>query len=485
MRLATVRDQDDCYSQEDLLGTANQPHFSKSSKAHDNQISKTCKWLQTFFAKRVDFQLMGERKTPPPQLLLELGNRGFFGLQLPKIHGGLELSYADSYEIYEQLASFDISTSLLVGVNNVIACPPIVNFARPEIKAEILNRIATGRQLVGIAASEPAAGSNLKAIESVARKVKGGFVLNGAKCWISLASWGGHVSVLANTLDESGNNIGFSSFLVDLDWPGVEIGKEHNTLGVRPIEQNELSFDQVFVPEEYLLGEVGDGLEVFKDSFVHGRIVIGVASIGVLKRCAQIIHNFSSSRRVATGMLCDTPVVQRELSNIVKKIEVLEHLRGAVVSILDEGGPAPTELALVMKLVGAEWAFDAADCAVQLQGARGFMEENVALRMLRDSRLFRIFEGSNEALYSFLGSQQNCGDESNAYISGIEVSRAILKQVLVERGETEDSNLIRFIEKEKLKMLAMHIDVPAIDAKDLIASIEKFERSLGRINCSP
>jgi hypothetical protein len=113
------------------------------------------------------------------------------------------------------------------------------------------------------------------------------------------------------------------------------------------------------------------------------------------------------------------------------------------------------------------------------------MEENVALRMLRDSRLFRIFEGSNEALYSFLGSQQNCGDESNAYISGIEVSRAILKQVLVERGETEDSNLIRFIEKEKLKMLAMHIDVPAIDAKDLIASIEKFERSLGRINCSP
>ena len=273
--------------------------FNRPGALRENKVSEMCKWLHAYFAMRIDFQLMSERKTPPPQLLLELGNQGFFGLQIAKINGGLELGYADSFKIYEQLASFDISTSLLVGVNNVIACPPIMNHAKPGIKAKLLNKIATGRELVGIAASEPGAGSNLKAIKSVAKKVKGGFVLNGDKCWISLASWGGHVSVLANTLDDSDNNLGFSAFLVDLNWPGVEIGKEHDTLGVRPIEQNELKFEQVFIPDAYLLGEIGDGLDVFKDSFVHGRIVIGVASIGVLKRCAQIIYNFASSRRVA------------------------------------------------------------------------------------------------------------------------------------------------------------------------------------------
>lgn len=484
MSPAIEQNQNRCYSQGALSGSAESMHFGESDKSKANKVSKMREWLQAYFTHRVDFRLMSERKTPPPQLLLELGNQGFFGLQVPQTHGGLGLGYADSYEIYEQLASFDISTSLLVGVNNVIACPPIVNHATPQIKAELLNRIATGRQLVGIAASEPGAGSNLKAIETVARKVKGGYVLNGAKCWISLASWGGHVSVLARTLDEFGNDAGFSALLVDLDWPGVEIGKEHDTLGVRPIEQNELNFDQVFVPEKYLLGESGNGMDVFKDSFVHGRIVIGVAGIGVLKRCAQIIHNFTSSRQVATGLLRDNPVVRRELANIVAKIEILEHLRDAVVAILDEGGPAPNELALVMKLVGAEWAFEAADCAVQLQGARGYMEENLASRMLRDSRLFRIFEGSNEALYSFLGSSQGCNREGNAYTAGIEASRAILKQVLIDHGETHDSELVRFIEKEKTKILAMHTDTPTIDEKSLNASIENFERALGRTDGS-
>lgn len=482
MKHATYQYQDHCSIRDVLPEKPALLQFRKPRAPGENQVSKMRKWMQAYFAKRIDFQLMSERKTPPPQLLLELGNQGFFGLQIAKIYGGLELSYADSFSIYEQLASFDISTSLLVGVNNVIASPPIVNHAKPEIKANLLNMIATGRQLVGIAATEPGAGSNLKAIKSVARRVKDGFLLNGEKCWISLASWGGHVSILANTLDEHENNIGFSSFLVDLNWPGVIIGQEHDTLGVRPIEQNELKFEQVFIPDEYLLGETGNGLDVFKDSFVHGRIVIGVASIGVLKRCAQIIHSFASSRQVATGVLLDSPVVQKELSNIISKIEILEHLRDTVTSILDAGSPAPTELALVMKLIGAEWAFEAADWAVQLQGARGYMEENVASRMLRDSRLFRIFEGSNEALYSFLGGRQNCSDESNAYTAGIEISRTILKQALLDRGEIHDSKLIRFVEKEKTKLLALHGDMPTIDDEGLTESIEKFECSIGRIN---
>ena len=482
MKHATYQYQDHCSIRDVLPEKPALLQFRKPRAPGENQVSKMRKWMQTYFAKRIDFQLMSERKTPPPQLLLELGNQGFFGLQIAKIYGGLELSYADSFSIYEQLASFDISTSLLVGVNNVIASPPIVNHAKPEIKANLLNMIATGRQLVGIAATEPGAGSNLKAIKSVARRVKDGFLLNGEKCWISLASWGGHVSILANTLDEHENNIGFSSFLVDLNWPGVIIGQEHDTLGVRPIEQNELKFEQVFIPDEYLLGETGNGLDVFKDSFVHGRIVIGVASIGVLKRCVQIIHNFASSRQVATGVLLDSPVVQKELSNIISKIEILEHLRDTVTSILDAGSPAPTELALVMKLIGAEWAFEAADWAVQLQGARGYMEENVASRMLRDSRLFRIFEGSNEALYSFLGGHQNCSDESNAYTAGIEISRTILKQALLDSREIHDSKLIRFVEKEKTKLLALHGDMPTIDDEGLTESIEKFECSIGRIN---
>ena len=105
-----------------------------------------------------------------------------------------------------------------------------------------------------------------------------------------------------------------------------------------------MKFEQVFIPDAYLLGEIGDGLDVFKDSFVHGRIVIGVASIGVLKRCAQIIYNFASSRRVATGILLDNPVVQRELSNIISKIEILEHIRDALVLDLDENDSAPVDL---------------------------------------------------------------------------------------------------------------------------------------------
>lgn len=215
-------------------------------------------WLRAFAARRLNSQLMDERRTVAPHVVLEFGNHGMFGLEVPRALGGLGLATSDSYRVMEQLAAIDLTLALLVGIHNALGLHPILRHGLPTLKEELIPAMAGGRQLASFAITELSAGSHPKAIETTAVLGSDGrWTIHGRKQWIGTASWSGTISVIAKARDISGEHLGSVAFAADADAEGVSFGPEAMTMGMKATVQVPVFFDRVQVDAARVLGEVG------------------------------------------------------------------------------------------------------------------------------------------------------------------------------------------------------------------------------------
>jgi amino acid adenylation domain-containing protein len=361
-------------------------------------------WLRSYAATRVDSRSIDERRCIPPHIVMDLGNQGLLGMYVPESHGGLGLRTVDLLRVLEQLSAIDLTLAVFV-LDAALGAHTLLNAARPSLRDEYLRDLARGRVLTSIAITEPAAGSHPRAMEC--RAVSDGpgrWRLYGEKLWVGNAAWSSLINVFVQHVDADGARSGISGFAVRQGAPGLTIGAEALTLGMRGFVKNQVTLDGVLVTEADLLGPRGAGMEAAQGTMMFVRLCLGHMAVGSMKRAAQLMHRYAAARRVATGLLIEDPVVLERLTDLTASIAALESLTLTVGEMADSATPAPGEAMIACKVAGSELMGQAADLLVQTLGARGYEECNPAAQMFRDARPFRIWEGPTEALSAYLGS---------------------------------------------------------------------------------
>jgi acyl-CoA synthetase (AMP-forming)/AMP-acid ligase II/alkylation response protein AidB-like acyl-CoA dehydrogenase/acyl carrier protein len=368
-------------------------------------------WFRQYAERRLNSRVIDERRTIPPYVVLDLGNHGFFGLQIPTRFGGKGLDTVDLMRVLEQLAAVDLTVATLIGVHNGLGVRPILHAAAPAVREQLLPALAAGRQLAAFALTEPDAGSNPLAIRASATRTAGGWLVSGEKQWIGLGAWASVTTVFAKAVDPAGGPLGIVALLVAEDNAGLSQGPESLTMGMRGMVQNTLILRDAFVPDARVLMAPGEGMEVGRDAMLFSRLGIGGMCVGAMKRCAQVMGRYASRREIASGRLADHAISIARLQDLTSAVFAAEALVYAIAARLDAGDPVPAEAYIACKTNGSELLGDAADWLVQMLGGRGYIESNGAPQILRDARVLRILEGPTETLYSHLGAsiaQRNC-----------------------------------------------------------------------------
>jgi len=364
-------------------------------------------WFRQYAERRINSRIIDERRTVPPYIVLDLGNQGFFGLQVPVRFGGKALATADLMRVLEQLAAVDVTIATMVGVHNGLGVRPLLRFGSAALQQRLLPALAAGRQLAAFALTEPDAGSNPMALRAGAVRTAGGWQLHGEKQWIGLAAWAGVTTVFAKATDASGAPLGITAFTVDADNDGLVQGPESLTMGMRGMVQNTVFFDGAQVPDSALLLGPGEGMEVARDAMLFSRLGIGGICVGAMKRCAQLMARYAARREIATGPLAANPVTIARLQGLASNIFAVESLVYAIAARVDAGEAVPAEAYLACKTTATESLGSAADQLVQMLGGRGYIESNGAPQILRDARVLRILEGPTETLYAHLGASSS------------------------------------------------------------------------------
>jgi amino acid adenylation domain-containing protein len=392
--------------------------FSKSpDTASRASADELISWLRAYAETHIDSAAIDERRAIPHHIVLDFGNRGLFGMRIPRRHGGLELAQSDVVRVLQQLAAIDLTLATLVS-SHAIGLHTIHKFGRTALKEELLPDLASGRAISAFALTERGAGSNPRAIETRADSDgKGGWILNGDKYFVDSASWASVVTVFARTPEE-GRASGISAFAVRRGTPGLTVGRELLTMGMRGMVQNDVHLRDVRVGADGLLGNPGAGIAISQDTLSFARLNLAAKSVGGMKRCLQLLHRFATRRRVATGILWDNPVTGSRVGQLVSAARAVEALVTRISEGIDAGAHVPAEAFLACKVAGSEYLWKTAEVLVQSLGARGYEETNHAPRILRDARSFLTSEGPTETLVMYLGSRVlNAGSELERYVS--------------------------------------------------------------------
>ncbi|MEM7061639.1 MAG: AMP-binding protein [Cyanobacteria bacterium P01_B01_bin.77] len=379
--------------------------LSSPSPTNNKTLQSLLTWLRQYTNESINSRLMDERRCISPGVILDFGNQGLLGMQVPQQYGGLGLDNQSMLRVLEQLGAIDPTLALFVGLNNVLGVRPILRYAQPELREQLLPQLAAGRELAAFALTEPGAGSHPFGMMSKATPTNDGWHLDGQKIWSGSAAWAGIINVFVKQYDASGNPMGVSSFAVQKGSPGLRQGPEALTMGMRAMVQNTVFLDNVSVDSSQLLGEPGAGMVVAQDAMMYGRLTIAAASVGGMKRCAQLMLHYSSRRSISTGPLLNNPVTLTRLNWLTHAIATLHGLVTFIAQRLDQDLSVPEELYAACKILGPELYWQAADNLVQCLGGRGYIETNIAPQILRDARVLRIFEGPTESLAMYLGAR--------------------------------------------------------------------------------
>jgi alkylation response protein AidB-like acyl-CoA dehydrogenase len=362
-------------------------------------------FLREYAQNFLNSRLMDERRSLPPAMVSDFAEVGLLGLQVPRQYGGQELSHVDTNRVFTQLGAIDANLAVFCAVHNTLGIAPILLSANEQVKRYVLPRLVTGQALTTSAISEPGIGSHLRGMTTSATAgADGSYTINGAKKWISLGGDARYVNVFARLHDRDGRPRGITGFLVDSRTPGFGIGPEMLTLGLRAVPQYDLTFHNMQVPGSALLGVEGDGASTAKTAFMEGRVALAAMSAGAAMRSLELAQRFAKGREVATGSLAENGRIREKLAEAAAGVLAVQTVISRIATWRDTGEDVPDAWYFCAKILGCELGWSAIDTALQVLAARGYLDTNTVGQHFRDYRLFRIFEGSTEAISVYLGS---------------------------------------------------------------------------------
>ena len=342
-----------------------------------------------------------EKRWIGDKLVRELGERGLCGLYVPEEYGGQGLSQTGYARVFEAFTQVDATLSIVMGVHQSIGFKGIAMFGTDEQKQRFLPDLAAGRKLAGFALTEPNAGSDAYNIESRAvLEADGSWRLNGEKRFIGNGGKGSVFTTFARCeVDGKDRHI---ALIVEKGMKGFEVGERYDTMGLRGNDLRRLYFRDVKVPAENVLGEPGEGFRIAMEILNNGRIGLGTGSVGAAKGLLDRIIDHVKERRQFGGPLADLELVQDKIGWMVSYLFGLESMAYLTCGLVDRGVSDYSLESAVCKVSGTEFLWYAANRVLQLKGGEGYLRDQPYERVLRDIRIFPIFEGANDVLRSFI-----------------------------------------------------------------------------------
>jgi acyl-CoA dehydrogenase family member 9 len=357
--------------------------------------------LRELAETKIDPRKIEERRWLGDDVIRELGERGLCGLYVPEEYGGQGLSQTGYARVFETFAQIDATLSIVMGVHQSIGFKGIHLFGTPEQKERWLPDLATGRKLAGFALTEPEAGSDAYNIQSRAvQQPDGSWVLNGEKRYIGNGSKGDLFTTFARCeIDGKDRHI---ALIVESGMKGFEVGERFDTMGLLGNDLRRLYFNDVRIPPENVLGEPGEGFRIAMHVLNNGRIGLGTGSVGATKGLLDRTIAHVKERRQFGRPLADFELVQDKVGWMVSYLFGLESMCYMTCSLVDAGVPDYSLESAICKVSGTEFLWYAANRALQLKGGAGYMRDEPYEKVLRDIRIFPIFEGANDVLRAFI-----------------------------------------------------------------------------------
>src|SRR3954451_17235447 len=349
----------------------------------------------------VDPREIEEKRWLGDRLVRELGDAGLCGLYVPERYGGQGLSQTGYARVFETFAQIDATLSIVMGVHQSIGFKGIHLFGSDEQKARFLPDLAAGRKLAGFALTEPNAGSDAYNIESRAvLQPDGSWLVNGEKRYIGNGGTGsGFTTVARCELDGKDSHI---ALILERGMKGFEVGERFDTMGLRGNDLRRLYFHDVRVPPENVLDEPGEGFRIAMHILNNGRIGLGTGSVGATKGLLDKAIAHVKERRQFGHPLADFELVQDKIGWMVSYLFGLESMCYLTCGLVDAGVADYSLESAICKVAATEFLWYAANRVMQLKGGAGYMRDEPYEKILRDIRIFPIFEGANDVMREFI-----------------------------------------------------------------------------------
>ncbi len=332
-----------------------------------------------------------------PSIVGKLGALGFLGMLIPEEYEGLALDTSTYLVALEEIAVVDASTAVLMSVHNSLPTQMILHFGTDEQKTRFLPAMARGDMLGAFALSEPEAGSDAASLTTQAVRDGDGWILNGTKSWVTSGSHAGAILAMART-DTDGERKGargIGTFIITPDMEGFHVGKKEDKLGLRASPTVQLTFDNMRVPHENLLGEPHMGFIYAMQSLENGRLGIAAQSVGIARAALEASTAYAKERHQFDRPIREFQAIQFKLADMATRIAASRTLMHAAARAKDRGENVKQATSMA-KLFASETAMFATNQAVQIFGGYGYVKDYPVERLFRDAKVTEIYEGTSE-----------------------------------------------------------------------------------------
>lgn len=338
-----------------------------------------------------------EKKIFPKEMFSKAGELGFCGLYCPENVGGINLSRLDTLIILEELAAGCTSSAAFISIHNM-ATWMIANWGKESVKAQWCELLTKGKKLASYCLTEPGAGSDAASLRTLAKKEGDFYYLSGSKMFISGAGETDILVVMARTGKQEDGAAGISAFAVPAYMEGITYGKNEDKMGWNSQPTRAISFDNVKLPAQQLLGEEGEGFKIAMRGLDGGRLNIATCSIGAAQACINHSQAYMLERKQFGKPLAAFQALQFKLADMVTDVVAARHMLRLAASKLDANDPDKTTYCAMAKRFATDVGFSVCNDAMQLHGGYGYIKEYPIERYMRDSRVHQILEGTNEIM---------------------------------------------------------------------------------------
>jgi alkylation response protein AidB-like acyl-CoA dehydrogenase len=330
----------------------------------------------------------------PLDVFRKLGDLGFLGVLFPEEYGGAGLAYGDYAAIVEEIAAVDGSIALSLAAHNSLGSNHVFQFGTEAQRRRYIPRLASGEWLAAWGLTEAEAGSDASGTKTTAVRDGDEWVLNGSKNFITNASVA-KIAVLMAVTDRAAGKHGISAFIVDLENPGIRVGKKENKLGMRASDTCTLVMEDCRVPGDALLGKEGSGFIDSMKILDGGRISIAALSVGIARGAYEASLRYAKQRRQFGRAIAEFEAIQFYLADMATEIDAARLLTMRAANAKDAGEEV-TRFSAQAKLYASEVAVRATERAVQIHGGYGFIKDYPVEKFYRDVKLCTIGEGTSE-----------------------------------------------------------------------------------------
>jgi len=384
------------------------PHYKKEEAETLGLILNSVdKFLSENAQNFREFDKLGYQ---PDSYIASLKELGLFGLIVPEEYAGLGLSNRAYSRVLQETSRFDGSTSLTIGAHSSIGMKGLLLYGSEEQKRRYLPKLASGEYIAAFCLTEAGSGSDAASIKTSASKnPDGSWTLNGEKIWISNGAFAEFFTVFARTDTDKGK---LSAFIVERSFAGLKTGPKEDKMGIRASATTTVSFENLRVPKENLLGEEGQGFKIAMGILNNGRTGLGGGCVGAMKASIERASKQAQERKQFGRPISDFVLIKEKVAQMTVDCFATESVVNLVAHYIDHGVEDYSVEAAISKVFASEALWSVSNEALQIAGGNGYMRDFPYERVVRDSRINLIFEGTNEILrlYIALSGLKDAGE---------------------------------------------------------------------------